>query len=721
MNKMNKNVVFAMVVMALMLCFSMGAAATTVVDAEVALDVQSAGAFALPYQTVTVKADLAEEYGYTDQLSPSEQVSALDVLVKMHELIYGDDFTTANCTDYLNVSADGWILKALKETSYDWSFILNGECAHSDVVSSYGGYEGLTVNQTAVTDGDVGELVKYQDTTDYGDQCVWFLQDNAKVTSIDVVADSSFDLQLAGYPFATKGAYGTEAILADHLSALSGAQMALMKEDGTLVDIPEAVTDEDGDVSLSFDDCGSYTVVATLPASSETKAFLSVLTINVHKAVKTSVYTDAQAKGEYTLPYRMVRVSSNLAESYGYVDSVPFWENVSALDVLVKIHKMVYGDAFTAAACRDYLDVSADGWILKALSNASWDWSCIVNGECAHSDAVSSYGGYEGLTVNQTAIYACDVVELVKYQDTAAYADQCIWLMCDGARVDAVSTPMGEDITFSLAGYPFMTYGAYGTQAIKDSHLTALNGAHLAVMNQKGELTDIDGAVTDGDGNVTISFDEKGAYTVVAYLPEESSDKAFMAVVSVNVYKAKNAAKMSDLVPNAWYTESVSAMLSQGLMKGVSETRFDPNGTLTRGMFATMLYRYAGSPNGGAAPFTDVAASAYYAAAVAWAYEHDITNGVTATKFAPNDHITREQMATMILRFASVVGLDLPSGDGAALFDDDSVISPYAKASVYSLVKAGVIKGMGHNTCAPKETATRAQAAEIIYRLQNLK
>lgn len=719
MKKMNKNIVFALVVMTLVLCFSMGAAAVTVVEADVTLDVQSAGAFALPYQTVTVKADLAEEYGYTDQLSPSEQVSALDVLVKMHELIYGDDFTTANCTDYLDVPG-GWISRALEEKTTGWSFAVNGECAHSDVEIPPYGYVGLAVNQTPVVDGDICELMKNQDTVEYADQYLWFLQDNAKVTSIDVLAGSSIDLKLAGYPFMTNGTFGTEAILADHLSALSGAQLALMDKDGKLTDIPAAVTDEDGAASISFKECGSYTVVATVPASSETKAFLSVLTVNVHQAVKASVYTDVQMAGAFTLPYQMVRVSSDLAESYGYVDSVPFWENVSALDVVVRAHQVAYGDAFNKEKCTDYLEVSEYGGLKKGFEKATMNWAIAVNGECAHTDEEVSWGGYNGLALNQTPVVSGDVCELMEYQKSNA-TDHYIWLTQDGERVDAVSVPVNKDITFSAGSFEFMTYGAYGTAAILEDQLTALSGAQLAVMNQKGELTDIDGAVTGADGSVTISFEEKGAYTLVAYLPGESSNKAFMAVVSVNAYKAKDAAKMSDLISDKWYMESVSAMLSQGLMEGVSETRFDPNGTLTRGMFVTMLYRYAGSPNGGAAPFTDVKESAYYAAAVAWAYENEVTSGVTATKFAPNDNITREQMAAMILRFASVVGLDLPSGNGAALFDDDSTISTYAKNAVYSLAKAGVIKGMGHNQFAPKETATRAQAAEIIYQLQNLK
>lgn len=722
MKKMNKNIVFAMVVMALVFCLSMGVAAATDVDADVTIDVQAAGDFVLPYQTVTVNSGLAESYGYTDTVSAADNVSALDVMVKMHELVYGDDFTTTNCTDYLNVSADGWILKALTETSWDWSFILNGECAHSDVVSAYGGYEALTVNQTVVDDGDVGELVKYQDNTGYSDQCVWFMQDNARVAAIDVKSDESFDLHLAGYPFMSNGAYGTDAILANHLSSLSGAQLALMDEDGTLVDISGAITDENGDVTLSIDDCGAYAVVAYMPAASGAKTFLSVLAVNVHQAVKVSVYADAQTAGDFVLPYQMIRVSSDFAESYGYKDNVSFWKNASALDVLVKIHKMVYGDDFTAATCRNYLDVSADGWILKSLAVTSWDWSLIVNGECAHSDVASAYGGYEAYNVNQTVVSACDTVELVKYQDTVSYGDNCLWLMQDGNRVDMVSAPVGEEITLHLTGYPFMTYGAYGTAAIKNDHLSKLAGAKLAVMNRQGELTDINGAVTDGNGDVTFSFNKKGSYTVVAYLPGESATKGFMTVVSVNVYKEKAASHMSDLVHGKWYYNSVSAMLSQGVMEGVSDSNFAPNGTVTRGMFVTILYRCAGSPNCSAeAPFSDVDNDAYYAAAVDWAYEQNITSGITATKFAPNDYVTREQMATMIVRFAEVVGYDLPYGDGTGLFDDDSSISSYANQSVYRLVKAGVIKGMGHNQFAPKQTATRAQAAEMIYQLQNLK
>ena len=89
--------------------------------------------------------------------------------------------------------------------------------------------------------------------------------------------------------------------------------------------------------------------------------------------------------------------------------------------------------------------------------------------------------------------------------------------------------------------------------------------------------------------------------------------------------------------------------------------------------------------------------------------------------FGPNDEITREQLAAMLVRFADVVGCDLPYADGASLFDDNGSIDDYANQAVYRLVKAGVIKGMGNNKFAPKESATRAQAAMMISGMENIK
>lgn len=716
MKKMKGKMIFTMVVVALVFCFSMGVTATTTpVTANVKVDVQMDGAFALPYQTVTVDSGLAEAYGYTDAVDSAADVSALDVLVKLHVIKYGAAFTAATAADYLVVT-DGLINKAFGKNSGDWGVALNGESAHSDTLDG-SGYAALPVQQTPVVTGDQLEFLQYQDDS-YGEKYLWLMQDGKRVNSLDVEADAAVDLTLAGYLFAQYSNYGTDTITSDYLAAVGGAQFAVMNADGSLTDMDGAVSDTDGNVTLSFSDCGTYTVVAYLPDTAGNLVFLPVLTVNVHKAVKASVYTDVQIGGDFALPYQLVRVRSDLAESYGYTDAVAFWENVSALDVLVKLHKMEYGDAFTTATCKNYLVVTG-GKVNKAFGETTGDWGIALNGESAHADVLTEHG-YQSYLVHQTAVASGDVVEFLKYQ-TDACDENYIWMMQDGKRVDAVSVPVGESVNLTLEGYLFAQYSNYGTDTIQSAYLSAIPGLQLGVMDKKGKITNIKDAVTGADGSVSFSFSKQGTYTVVAYAPNASHIPMFMPVVSINVYKQKNAANMSDVVHGKWYYNSISAMLSTGLMAGTSETEFSPDSAVTRGMFVAILYRYAGSPFcESEVPFTDVASDAYYADAVAWAYDNDITCGITATEFAPNDYITREQMAAMIVSFADVVGYELPYADGKTIFADDGSISDYANASIYRLVKAGIVKGVGNNKFAPKSTATRAETAQIIYQLQNM-
>jgi hypothetical protein len=182
--------------------------------------------------------------------------------------------------------------------------------------------------------------------------------------------------------------------------------------------------------------------------------------------------------------------------------------------------------------------------------------------------------------------------------------------------------------------------------------------------------------------------------------------------------KAKgNAALMTDLDHGQWYDEMVSGVVSEGLMNGTSDTTFAPNAKLTRAMMVQILYNMSGQPaytidN----PFSDVSDTAWYAAAIIWANENEIANGIDSNTFKPNQSVTREQMAAFICRYANVMGITLQAGS-APPFNDDADIASYAKTNVYTLVNEGIISGMGGNTFAPRETATRAQVAKIIYYL----
>ena len=171
----------------------------------------------------------------------------------------------------------------------------------------------------------------------------------------------------------------------------------------------------------------------------------------------------------------------------------------------------------------------------------------------------------------------------------------------------------------------------------------------------------------------------------------------------------------SDLDTNSWYHEGVDFVLLNGLMNGMSSTEFAPNGVLTRAQLVTILYRMAGSPSvdGLNNPFTDVSDGTWYTNAVIWAADKGVVTGTTATTFAPDVNITREQIATILFRYA---GAEAVAEDHLADFTDADKISGYARDAMNWAVANGLINGMGDGTVAPNATATRAQIATILMR-----
>ena len=176
------------------------------------------------------------------------------------------------------------------------------------------------------------------------------------------------------------------------------------------------------------------------------------------------------------------------------------------------------------------------------------------------------------------------------------------------------------------------------------------------------------------------------------------------------------SAHFTDVDTGRWYHEGVDFAVSNGLMKGVSDTQFRPEGILTRGQIVTILYRLAGEPESeGTAPFTDVSGGRYYAEAVAWAYEAGIGKGLTDTVFAPNAPVTREQLVTFLARYAQFAGEEISVTGDLTGYPDASGISSYAVTPMTWAVEQGLLKGM-EGRLAPKGTATRAQIATILQR-----
>ena len=172
----------------------------------------------------------------------------------------------------------------------------------------------------------------------------------------------------------------------------------------------------------------------------------------------------------------------------------------------------------------------------------------------------------------------------------------------------------------------------------------------------------------------------------------------------------------ADLDTTQWYHEYTDYVIGNNLMNGMGNHRFAPNGTTTRAMLVTTLYRLADSPEAGeGSTFTDVAEGAWYADAIAWAQDVGIAKGITETRFAPNSNVTREQAATFLYRFVTEY-LKVESAESAdlSMYKDADKISSYAKTAVAWATAKNLFEGFPNGTLQPKDTLTRAQLAKLL-------
>ena len=171
----------------------------------------------------------------------------------------------------------------------------------------------------------------------------------------------------------------------------------------------------------------------------------------------------------------------------------------------------------------------------------------------------------------------------------------------------------------------------------------------------------------------------------------------------------------TDLSADAWYYEAVEYVLENSMMTGFDDNTFRPNAQLSRAMLAQILYNMEGRPaTSGTAAFSDVAAGAWYTDAVNWAATSGIVTGA-AGKFAPNDNITREQMAAILYRYTQLKGPNAAAQQGKLTgFVDEGQISTYAIPAMNWAVEQGLMIGKDGSRFAPKDTATRAEVAKVL-------
>ena len=194
---------------------------------------------------------------------------------------------------------------------------------------------------------------------------------------------------------------------------------------------------------------------------------------------------------------------------------------------------------------------------------------------------------------------------------------------------------------------------------------------------------------------------------------------------NMTVYAGWRADENPDIVVNPftdvsekdWFYNDAMFVYKNGLMLGTSKTLFNPHGTVTRGMMATILWRMEGSlaPKGENS-FTDVEAGRWYADAITWTTENGIFAGYSKDKFGPDEPITREQLTAIFYRYADYKGYKLTVTENLDKFEDADKITDYAKTVMQWAVGNGLIKGKAENLLDPQGTATRAEISAMLHR-----
>ena len=178
----------------------------------------------------------------------------------------------------------------------------------------------------------------------------------------------------------------------------------------------------------------------------------------------------------------------------------------------------------------------------------------------------------------------------------------------------------------------------------------------------------------------------------------------------------------TDVDQTRYYHEAVDQLYQDGIMKGMSDTVYGVDQPMTRGMVVTVLYRMAGSPDvTGTSTFTDLRKGAYYEKAVIWAAENDIAQGYNKATFAPDQTVSRQQMAAFLYRYAKLKGMDVSGQSDLSGFKDNGSVGQYAKTAMAWAVNAGIIQGTATDTLAPTDALLRQQCAVMLYRLENIK
>lgn len=614
------------------------------------ISMQAENMFIMVPTRVEVSSDLAERYGYADDVT--DGVSALDVLVKYHELTFGEDFTKDSKSDYLVVS-NGTITTVNGEKTSAFSFAVNGEfpCDRNGEYNPQYGYTGYTISQTPVAENGTVEFFFYQDTSMYMDYYTWFTDtDGNRLDTFTVQAGTDFTLGMDGYMYAYGGGLKPEDRVT-HGAALDpeDIQICTVGEDGTLTPVEGKVIGENGQVTLSFAAAGSYVLSAM--GNEFTNIFSPWLPVTVTAAPKSS---NADVSS-----VTVAGVEATAGENNTYTVTLPYGTDVTAGSFVI-----VTSDA---------------GATVGALTNEGNVWTFTVTAE----DGVTS----------KTYTVTVSFTEAPKSNDAGV----------SSITVAGFKAVAGANNSYTVT-VPYGTVVKTGSFVIVTRHPRATVSALTNTRNIWSFTVTAEDGVTTAVYTVTVN---------TAALPEPITPGVDNKKPAS---KPEVKLPFTDVSTSDWFYDDVAFVYENGLFSGTDSRSFSPNASMTRAMLVTVLYRLEGEPTvTGRSSFTDVRSGAYYEKSVIWAAANGIVTGTDSTSFSPDAKVTREQLAAILFRYAQYRKLDTDASAKLNSFTDADSVSAYASEALGWAVSEGLINGAS-GKLMPKGDATRAQVAAILHR-----
>lgn len=473
-----------------------------------------------------------------------------------------------------------------------------------------------------------------------------------------------------------------------------GAVIGEINSSGEFVPFEGITTGEDGSAEFSLDTPGIKYITAQNADNTLTVPVCIVNAVEELTPIQYIILSKASAA---------MRVGTTLklnAEIYPAeaTDKIAVWESSNPEIAVVNsdgtVTALKTGKVMITASCD---------------SPPYWSASCMINVTDDSSSGSSGGGGSEERTFS------------VSFKLTAA--GNSVWIKETKVAGMTEKNTVFDVFQKVLADNGF-TYGGNGTYVSSVTNSSGRTLSEFDYGNYSGWMYSVDGEIpfVSMDQYYLIGDDEILFFYISDYTTTMSGMTTTVSVPSDNSKLSPSPSpspvpddgfRFDDVNDDDWYYDAVYDVYKRNLFKGISDKQFSPLGNMTRAMFVTVLHRLAGTPEVSGTYFNDIEDKAWYSEAVAWAAENNIVKGVSSTEFAPEQNITREQMAVMLYNYAKPEQTAIPDADS---YSDFSSVSAWAKDAVSWAVSEEIINGREDMTLDPLSPVTRAEAAAMLMR-----